>query len=320
MSTPQQQKIKVGISSCLLGDEVRYNGGHKHSSLCTRDLSAYFEFMSVCPEVSIGLGVPRKPIRLVGNPDDPDIVGVDNPEHNVTQDMKDFSREKVKDLADLSGYIFIKGSPSCGLFRVKVYNDKGFPQEEMGRGVYARAVTDTYPLLPVEESGRLVDAVLRENFITWVFAYDNFKALKKTGLSAKKLIDFHSSYKYTLMAHDPQSYSGLGRMLADIGKQDLDSLAEKYFIALMASLEKKANRKSNTNVLMHLQGYLKNDLGPREKESLGKFIDQYRKGIVPLIVPVTLLRNYFHSYPNDYIARQSFLQPYPDDLSLRNQI
>ena len=146
MSTPQQQKIKVGISSCLLGDEVRYNGGHKHSSLCTRDLSAYFEFMSVCPEVSIGLGVPRKPIRLVGNPDDPDIVGVDNPEHNVTQAMKDFSREKVKDLADLSGYIFIKGSPSCGLFRVKVYNDKGCPQEEMGRGVYARAVTDTYPL------------------------------------------------------------------------------------------------------------------------------------------------------------------------------
>ena len=122
------------------------------------------------------------------------------------------------------------------------------------------------------------------------------------------------------MAHDPQSYSGLGRMLADIGKQDLDSLAEKYFIALMASLEKKANRKSNTNVLMHLQGYLKNDLGPREKESLGKFIDQYRKGIVPLIVPVALLPNYFHSYPNDYIARQSFLQPYPDDLNLRNQI
>ena len=313
-------KIQVGISSCLLGDEVRYNGGHKHSSLCTRDLSEYFDFVSVCPEVSIGLGVPRKPIRLVGNPADPDIVGVANPEHNVTQPMKEFAQEKVKELGSLSGYIFIKGSPSCGLFRVKVYNDDGFPQQEMGRGVYAKAVTDTYPLLPVEEAGRLMDPVLRENFITRVFAYQSFTELKKEGLTAKKLIDFHASYKYTLMAHDPQSHSSLGRMLANLASEDLAELGDRYFQALMESLTKKASRRSNTNVLSHIQGYLKNHLSSKEKEKLVEAIEQYRNGIIPLIVPVTLLKNYFHTYPNEYIARQSYLQPYPDNLSLRNTI
>lgn len=315
-----QDRIRVGISSCLLGEEVRYNGGHKHSPLCTRELSRYFDFVSVCPEVGIGLGVPRKPIRLVGDPDDPDVVGVDNPDLNVTQALKDFARDKVAGLDDLSGYIFIKGSPSCGLFRVKVYNDRGFPQEEMGRGVYARVVTDTYPLLPVEEAGRLQDAVLRENFITRVFAYHNWRVLEAGGLTAKKLIDFHASYKYTLMAHNPQSYTALGRMLADIGNEDPLEVGPRYFEALMTSLEKKASRKSNTNVLMHLQGYLKNDLSAKEKEKLCEVIEQYRNGIIPLIVPVTLLRNHFHEHPNDYIDNQSYLQPYPDDLGLRNQI
>lgn len=313
-------KIRVGISSCLLGEEVRYNGGHKHSPVCTRELGRYFDFVSVCPEVSVGLGVPRKPIRLVGDPHDPDAVGVDDHNFNVTAALKEFSREKVKQLDDLCGYIFIKGSPSCGLFRVKVYNDKGYPQEESGRGIYAKALTDAWPLLPVEESGRLMDAVLKENFITRVFAYRNWRDLQAGGLSASKLIDFHSRYKYTLMAHDPQSYSDLGRMLADAGKQDPEQLGERYFEALMGSLAKKASRRSNTNVLMHLQGYLKNQLTSREKEKLGEAIEQYRNGIIPLIVPVTVLRNHFHTWPNEYIAKQAYLQPYPDDLSLRNQI
>ena len=313
-------KIKVGISSCLLGEEVRYNGGHKHSPLCTRDLGRYFDFISVCPEVGIGLGVPRKPIRLVGNPQDPDVVEVDDPTRNVTQQLKDFARDKVPALHDLCGYVFIKGSPSCGLFRVKVYNDKGHPQEESGRGVYARAVTETYPLLPVEEAGRLQDAVLRENFITRVFAYSNWRALEAGGLTAAKLIDFHSRYKYTLMAHNPQSYTDLGRLLADAGKRDPEKLGKEYFRSLMESLSRKASRRSNTNVLMHLQGYLKQELSSREKEKLGEAIEQYRNGIIPLIVPVTLLRNHFHNHPNDYIERQAFLQPYPDDLGLRNQI
>jgi uncharacterized protein YbgA (DUF1722 family)/uncharacterized protein YbbK (DUF523 family) len=317
---PNQARIQVGISSCLLGEEVRYNGGHKHSTLCTRDLGRYFDFVSVCPEVGIGLGVPRKPIRLVGDPSDPQVVGTDNPDQNVTQALKDFAREKVRDLTELCGYIFIKGSPSCGLFRVKVYNDKGYPQEETGRGVFARVVTDTYPLLPVEEAGRMQDAVLRENFVTRVFAYHNWQQLVKEGLTAHKLIEFHSRYKYTLMANNPQSYTDLGRLLADAGKQNVHALGETYFKGLMESLTRKASRRSNTNVLMHLQGYLKKNLSGREKEKLGEAIEQYRNGIIPLIVPVTLLRSHFHTWPNDYITKQSFLQPYPDDLSLRNQI
>lgn len=313
-----ETRIKVGISACLMGEEVRYNGGHKHSPLCTRDLARYFNFIPVCPEVSIGLGVPRKPIRLVGDPDNPEAVGVDNPQHNVTAPLKEFAREKVKQLGELCGYIFIKGSPSCGLFRVKVYNDSGHPLEATGRGVYAREVTDTYPLLPVEEAGRLQDAVLRENFITRVFAYHSWRELCVGGLTAAKLIDFHSRYKYTLMAHNPRSYADLGRLLADAGKQDAAALGEQYFAGFMASLTCKATRKSNTNVLMHLQGYLKNQLSGAEKAKLGEVIEQYRNGIIPLIVPVTLLRSHFNTHPDDYIARQSYLQPYPDDLSLRN--
>ena len=312
--------IKVGISSCLLGEEVRYNGGHKHSTLCTRDLARYFDFVSICPEVGIGMGVPRKPIRLVGDPADPQAVGVDDPAKNVTDSLKAFGREQAGTLDDLSGYIFIKGSPSCGLFRVKVYNDRGMPQEQTGRGIYARVITDTFPLLPVEESGRLGDAVLKENFITRVYAWHNWHALKATGLTAAKLTDFHARYKYTLMAHNPQSYSALGRMLADAGNQDPQDLGNAYFAALMTALQQKASRKSNTNVLMHLQGYLKNQLTTREKAKLGEVIEQYRNGIIPLIVPVTLLRSHFHSHPNDYISRQSYLQPYPDDLGLRNQL
>lgn len=284
----KQTSIQVGISSCLLGEEVRYNGGHKHSTLCTRDLGRYFDFVSVCPEVGIGLGVPRRPIRLVGDPADPRVVGVDNPAQDVTQAMKDFAKDKISDLGDLSGYIFIKGSPSCGLFRVKVYNEKGHPQQDSGRGVYARVVTDTYPLLPVEEAGRIQDAVLRENFVTRVFAYHNWKQLMKDGLTAHKLIDFHSRYKYTLMANNPQSFTDLGRLLADAGKEDVQALGEAYFKGLMESLTRKASRRSNTNVLMHLQGYLKNNLSAKEKEKLGEAIEQYRNGIIPLIVPVTL--------------------------------
>ncbi|MEX2365578.1 MAG: DUF523 and DUF1722 domain-containing protein [Pseudohongiellaceae bacterium] len=312
--------IKVGISSCLLGEEVRFNGGHKLSRLCSSELSRYFEYVSLCPEVGIGLGVPRKPIRLVGDPAAPRAVGVDNPAMDVTQALQDYAREQMPGLQDLCGYIFIKGSPSCGLFRVKVYRDNGYPNEEAGRGIYAKSITDSFPLLPVEEAGRLLDPVLKENFISRVFALHNWRDLEAGGISAAALIDFHSRYKYTLMAHDPHNYAALGRMLADAGKQPLAALGRQYFATLMACLGKKATRKTHTNVLMHLQGYLKTRLKSREKQTLAEVIDQYRIGILPLIVPVTLLKHHFNNHPNEYIDRQSYLQPYPDDLSLRNLI
>lgn len=312
--------IRVGISSCLLGEEVRYDGGHKRSRLCRDDLGKYFDYVPLCPEVGIGMGIPRDPIRLVGDPQAPRAVGVDDPDQDVTDDLKNYAREQLPGLSDICGYIFMKGSPSCGLFRVKVYRNNGHPQEASGRGIFADAVATARPLLPVEESGRLQDPVLRENFIARVFAYANWQALKQEGLTASGIVDFHSRYKYTLMAANPQSYTELGRMVSEAGRHDPEELGERYFAALMSALTHKANRKSHTNVLMHLQGYLKKHLDSREKQKLSEVIEQYRHGTVPLIVPITLLKHHFNNHPDEYIARQAYLQPYPDDLSLRNLI
>ena len=313
-------RIKVGISSCLLGNEVRYNGGHKLSTLCTNDLSRYFVFVPTCPEAGAGLGIPRPPIRLVGDPHAPRAVRVQDAGVDVTDSLKAYSATRLPELGDLCGYIFIKNSPSCGLFRVKVYRANGMPHDEPARGIFATEFTRAYPLLPVEEDGRLQDPVLRENFIARVFAWRNWQEMKANGLSAAALIDFHSRYKYTLMAHSPQQYQQLGRMLADAGKHDSSVLGERYFSGLMQALQQKATRRTNTNVLMHLQGYLKKKLQAGEKQGIGAIIEQYRKGIVPLVVPVTMLRHYFQQHRDPYIEKQSYLQPYPDELSLRNAL
>ena len=313
-------KIKVGISSCLLGNEVRFDGGHKHSRLCSEDLSRYFDFIAECPEVASGMTIPRKPIRLIGDIDSPRVVAVHDNSIDFTDNMNEFSQRKAKQLDHLCGYIFMKNSPSCGVFRVKVYQESGYPAAEPGRGVYAKAVMEANPLLPVEESGRLADASLRENFITRVFAYHNWQQLKQQGLNYLAIIEFHARYKYCLMAHSPTRYVELGRMLADAGKHDVKELGERYFSLLMTELSNVASRKTHSNVLMHLQGYLKQVLSAQEKQELTNLIEQYRTNQVPLIVPITLLKHHFNNHPDPYISKQAYLQPYPDDLSLRNAI
>lgn len=318
--TNEAGRMKVGISSCLLGEEVRYNGGHKLSRLCSDELNRYFEYVPLCPEVGIGMGVPRKPIRLVGDPDQPRAVGSENPDQDFTEQLEAFSRASIEQLNGICGYIFIKGSPSCGLFRVKVYRDNGYPSDTPGMGIHARVITRTWPLLPVEEAGRLLDPVLKENFIARVFAWHNWHEVKARGLTPARIVDFHSRYKYSLMANHPQAYTELGQMVAEAGKHDSEILGERYFAGLMQALGNKASRKTHTNVLMHLQGYLKQQLQSQEKQKLTEVIDQYRRGILPLIVPITLLKHHFNNHPNEYIARQAYLQPYPDELSLRNLI
>lgn len=313
-------KIKVGISSCLLGDAVRYDGTHKHLRLATDSLSRYFDLVSECPEMGIGMGVPRKPIRLVGDVERPRAVAVHDTSLDYTEALTAFGQNKAVEHSDLSGYIFMKNSPSCGVFRVKVYQDNGYPSPQPGRGLYARAFMDAHPLLPVEESGRLCDPMLRENFVTRVFAYANWQQLQQQGLSASSILDFHVRYKYCLMAHSPEKYSELGRMLADAGNHDPEALGQRYFTALMTTLSTLASRKTHTNVLMHLQGYLKKKISSREKAELARIIEQYRTAQLPLIVPVTLLKHHFNNHPDPYINRQAYLQPYPDDLSLRNAI
>lgn len=313
-------KINVGISSCLLGNEVRFDGGHKHSHLCTESLSRYFHFIPECPEVASGMSIPRKPIRLIGDIHEPSVVAVHDNSLDYTDQLKTFSQNKAQQMDELCGYIFMQKSPSCGVFRVKVFQESGRPAAEPGRGVYAKAVMDGNPLLPVEESGRLEDAVLRESFITRVYAYHNWQQLKKKGLSYQAILEFHASYKYCLMARTPTHYVELGRLLADAGKHNIDDLAERYFSLLMENLNVLATRKTHTNVLMHLQGYLKKVLSAKEKQGLAKIIEQYRTDQVPLIVPITLLKHHFNNHPDPYITKQAYLQPYPDDLSLRNAI
>ncbi len=317
---PTVMKPKIAISACLMGAEVRYNGGHKASPLCRRILSDYFDFVPVCPEVAIGLGIPRQPIRLVGSPAHPEAVGTIHPEINVTRPLAEYGEKMARELDDICGYIFMQKSPSCGLERVKVYHDNGAPVDGGSRGIYAQAFCALHPDLPVEEDGRLNDPVLRENFLTRVFAYSAWQQLLHTGLTRRGLTDFHSRYKYLLMAHNPVQYKTLGNLLGNMGQSDLEELGPRYFSELMAALKKCATRRTHTNVLQHLSGYLKQVISPEDKQEVQHVIGQYRQGIVPLVVPLTLLKHYFRQHPDPYIAQQVYLQPHPENLSLRNAI
>ncbi|SQG00208.1 protein YbgA [Paucimonas lemoignei] len=313
-------KPKLGISACLMGAEVRFNGGHKESHLCTRALTEYFEFVTACPEVAIGLGIPREPIRLVGDGQNPQAVGTVNRELNVTQALADYGVQMADELGDICGYIFMQKSPSCGLERVKVYTEKGAPVEGGGRGIYAQAFCERHPNMPVEEDGRLNDPVLRENFITRVFAYAAWQDLLKAGLTRRSLTEFHSRYKYQLMANDPVQYKALGNLLGNMGRSDPNEIAPQYFSDLMAALKKPATRRTHTNVLQHLCGYLKQTISASDKQEVQQLISQYHQGIVPLIVPLTLLKHHFRQHPDPYVALQVYMQPHPENLSLRNAI
>jgi len=313
-------KPKLGISACLMGAEVRFNGGHKESHLCTRALTEYFEFVTACPEVAIGLGIPREPIRLVGDAQNPQAVGTVNRELNVTEALADYGVQMAEELGDICGYIFMQKSPSCGLERVKVYTEKGAPVDGGGRGIYAQAFCERHPNLPVEEDGRLNDPVLRENFITRVFAYAAWQELLKAGITRRALTEFHSRYKYQLMANDPVQYKALGNLLGSMGRSDPNDIAPQYFSDLMAALKKPASRRTHTNVLQHLTGYLKQTISAADKQEIQQLIAQYRQGIVPLIVPLTLLKHHFRQHPDPYVALQVYMQPHPENLSLRNAI
>ncbi|WXL24384.1 DUF523 and DUF1722 domain-containing protein [Ectopseudomonas mendocina] len=312
--------IKIGISACLLGQPVRFNGGHKASQLCQDVLSHYFDFVPVCPEQAIGLTTPRQPIRLVSHPEGPRAVGTVDPNLDVSDALTQVGQHAAENLGGICGYILMQKSPSCGMERVKVYQDNGQPSDSTGRGLFAAALMRACPDLPVEEDGRLNDPVLRENFITRVFVYAEWQNLMNQGLTRQGLIRFHERYKYLLMATARKQYKQLGQLVAQCGNTDLHSLAPQYFSQLMAALKQPANRGTHTNVLQHLSGYLKHAISSDDKRELHELILQYRNGIVPLISPLTLLRHHFRHHPDAYIARQAYLQPHPDALGLRNAL
>jgi uncharacterized protein YbgA (DUF1722 family)/uncharacterized protein YbbK (DUF523 family) len=314
-------KPRIAISACLTGHSVRYNGGHKASDLCRTQLEAHFEWMPVCPEVAIGLSVPRDPIRLVGDPEQPLVVGTRNPGMDLTDPLRRYGERMANELDDICGYIFMQKSPSCGLERVKVYQDNGLPAFHSGRGAYAQAFCARRPDLPVEEEGRLHDAVLRENFISRVYAYADWQRLLSEGLSRGALVRFHSRYKYLLMANNPQAYKTLGRLLGSMNRDDdPQRIGPQYFSLLMQALRRCANRGTHCNVLQHLSGYFKDTLTQQDKAELQTLITQYQQGIVPLVVPLTLLKHHLRNHPDPYLQQQVYLQPHPENLGLRNAV
>ena len=322
MSTPRSlPRPLLAISACLLGHEVRYNAGHKLSLLCTRTLEQHFDFLPLCPEMAIGLGTPREPIRLVGDPAAPRAVGTVHRERDVTEALTDYARSMLQPLqqAGVSGMIVMQKSPSCGMERVKVYQADGYPAEQ-GSGLFTGTVQAALPDLPVEEDGRLHDAVLRENFISRVYCHADWQQLLREGISHKALIGFHSRYKYLVMAHNPQQYRELGRLLASAGAHDPAELGARYFSQLMQALRRCASRGNHANVLQHLAGYLRHALPDGDRQELQRLIEQYRSGLLPLVVPLTLLKTHFRHHPDDYIDLQTYLRPHPEDLSLRNAI
>lgn len=313
--------LRLGVSACLLGARVRFDGGHKQNRFLLDELGRYFQFEPFCPEVAIGMGTPRPTIRLVGDADNPRVVGSKNADLDVTDALREYSERTAGRLQGLCGFVFKKDSPTCGMERVKVYNGKGMPQAD-GVGIFARAVQQANPLLPVEEEGRLQDATLRENFVSRVFVYARWQALQRQGLSKKGLIDFHARHKLLIMAHSPAAYKELGRMLAQLDKAEpeLRDLAGRYIERVMTVLKSRASRKRHANVLQHVLGYLRKHVDAANRADLVEVIDDYRQGLVPLVVPVTLLQHHFRRHPHPYIAQQVYMNPHPRALMLRNVV
>jgi uncharacterized protein YbgA (DUF1722 family)/uncharacterized protein YbbK (DUF523 family) len=311
---------KIGVSACLLGQQVRYDGGHKRDAFIIGPLSEHFEFMPICPEMAIGLGVPRPTIRLMGDPERPRLVGTADPTMDVTEKMERYAWQQVKSLGDLCGYILKKDSPSCGMERVKVFKASGGSAERKGSGVYASILKQALPLLPMEEEGRLNDAVLRENFVNRVYVMQRWQALQQQGLSAARLIEFHTTHKYLVMAHSQAAYQRLGRLLSNLSKDELTAIAQTYIEALMPTLARRVTRRRHVNVLQHIMGYLKKQIDSNDKAELSASIETYRRGEIPLIVPITLLRHYFRRHHDPYMEMQVYLRPHPEKLGLRNSI
>ena len=313
-------KIPVGISSCLLGENVRFDGGHKLHSYIESTLGQYFEFQPFCPELAIGLGVPRKPIRLVRTAGDDSVrcVGVVEPERDFTAALTNIAHEQLPAQKGLCGYILKKGSPSCGMERVKVYSGK-MPTTD-GAGIFAATMMANLPHLPVEEEGRLGDSRLRENFIQRVYVTWRWRQMLAEGLSVAALVDFHARHKLIIMSRDQRAVRELGQLVAGTTKANVRDNAPVYHGNLMKTLKKVATVRNQVNVLQHIQGYLKKHLDKEDKAELVQCIDNYRLGMVPLIVPITLLNHHFRRNPDEYITRSWYMQPYPSELSLTNTI
>jgi uncharacterized protein YbgA (DUF1722 family)/uncharacterized protein YbbK (DUF523 family) len=313
--------IRLGISTCLLGENVRYDGGHKLDRFLVDTLGKYVEWVPVCPEVEIGLPIPRESLRLVGDPEAPRLVTLKSGQDH-TERMQTWAKERLEQLAEtrIYGFIFKKGSPSSGLYRVKVYTENGMPSH-IGTGIFAREVMKRFPLLPLEEEGRLHDMHLRENFIDRVFAYYRWTNVLEEDPTPGGLVKFHTAHKLTLMAHNPSHYQEMGRLVARAGSLRWEEVAPRYGQYLMEGLSVMTSPGKHANVLQHVMGFLKDRLSREDKAELLATIEDYRKGLLPLIVPLTLLQHHLRRQPvPDWVHQQVYLNPYPKELLLRNHV
>jgi uncharacterized protein YbgA (DUF1722 family)/uncharacterized protein YbbK (DUF523 family) len=317
----QPDTIRLGISACLLGEEVRYDGGHKRDTFLVDTLGPFVQWVPVCPEVELGLGVPRPPIRLVGDDAGAPRLVVERTGEDLTARMRRWAADRVETLAGLGlhGYVLKRGSPSCGLLRVRVYGETGLPGR-VGRGLFASVLVEALPLLPVEEEGRLADAGLREAFIERVFAAARWQAFIAAGPRARDLVAFHAAHKLAVLAHSPRDYAALGRLVAGAGPRLSTSTLAVYGAGLMRALAVRATRARHVNVLQHLAGFFKRQLADDERAELGEVITEYRCGLVPLVVPITLLKHHVRRLGLTYLADQVYLHPHPKELMLRNHV
>lgn len=312
--------IRVGISSCLLGEAVRYDGGHKRDALLTETFGRFVEWVPVCPEVECGLGTPRESMRLVRQRQGVRLLTVKT-SFDVTDRMEQYTRRRIPGLAsdDLCGYVFKKDSPTCGLERVKVYDGHGVPARS-GRGLFAAALVERMPHLPVEEEGRLSDPRLRDNFVERVFAYSRLRGLLGGAWTVGQLVRFHTEHKLILMAHSPDTYRRLGRLVAAARAVPRKDLAQRYSDTFMTALTVIATPRRHTNVLQHMAGYFKKCLDRASRAELLAAIEDYRRELVPLVVPITLLRHHVRVHDVRYLQGQAYLEPHPKELMLRNHV
>ena len=299
-------RIQLGVSACLVGERVRYDGGDRQNRYVTDILGRLFHLIPLCPEVAIGLGTPRPPIRLQGSADNPAAVTADDPPLDVGESLRAYGRRTADRLDGISGYIFKSRSPSCGVYGVKIHDRTGRAWAQ-GTGLYAREIMRALPMLPVEEEGRLNEPAIRENFLERVFAYRRWQQLHADGLTADALLRFHAAHELTLMAHGRQQLRALERLLADLHDRPIEQTAATYGSAFMQAMRRKATRRRHADVLLHLAGYLKHKLNHDDQAELTETIDAYRRGRLSLTAPLTLLRDHFQRHPHPYVEQQVYL-------------
>ncbi|MFT7617617.1 MAG: hypothetical protein ACI97A_001256 [Planctomycetota bacterium] len=314
-------KLKIGVSACLLGNEVRYDGGHKRARFLTDVLAPFVNFVPVCPEVELGLGVPRETLRLEVSDGETRLVAPGS-QTDHTESMTEFSNARVEELAkeELCGFVLMKNSPSCGLFRVKRYpGGKSMPTKD-GRGLFAEALQRRFPSMPIEEDGRLNDPVLRESFLERAYALARIKELFARDWRRRDLVEFHTKEKLLLMAHSPAGYKKLGNIVGEMDRFEPEELERVYIETFMAALSEYASVGRHVNVLQHMVGYFTDALSPKEKAELHGHIVDYKKGIVPILVPLVLIRHCVSKFDVTWLSKQSYLEPQPNELMLRTTI